>query len=135
MAKFVISRGKTYWNSIQASSSQGKLGKGEENLRKVRENQGKTGKVRELFPWFGEIFVFQIVFRNFSISRNALILYLFVLAENLKDCTWGLKGYFYSTFLLEYIWNVMVSLVLLQYFDEIISKIAKKPLNVLLLYW
>ena len=41
---------------MQSSYRQGKLGNGEENLRKVRENQGKTGKVRELFPWSREIF-------------------------------------------------------------------------------
>ena len=36
---------------IQSGKIRGK----KENLRKVGENQGKKGKIRELFPWSGEI--------------------------------------------------------------------------------
>ena len=36
----------------------GKIRGKKENSRKVRENQGETGKIRELFPWTGEICVF-----------------------------------------------------------------------------
>ena len=89
-----------------------------ENLMKIREK----GKIRELFPWSGEICVFQIDSGNFLISRYVMFLQLFALAENLKDCPLILKGEFC---------NIMVSFVLLNCFDEMISKIAKKPLNVL----
>ena len=58
-----------------------------ENMRKTRENQGKTGKIRELFPWSGEICVFQIDSGSFLVSWNFLILQLFVIAGNFKDCT------------------------------------------------
>ena len=46
-------------------------------VRTIRESQGekeKSGKIRELFPWSGEICVFQIDSGNFLISQNVVIL-------------------------------------------------------------
>ena len=50
------------------------------NLRKVRENQGKTAKINELFLFSGEIYVsgeicvLHIESGSFLISRNVFIL-------------------------------------------------------------